>query len=140
MAAFNKINSYSLEQLKGTHQFGTHTFKSYLSNGTPVATNTIKTDIADITAANGYAGPSTLTVSTAAVSGTNNKASVDSDVTITATGAVGPFRHVVMYNDTPTTPLDPLIAWWDYGSSISLANTETFTEDFDQTNGVIQIA
>lgn len=111
-----------------------------MSNGTPVATNTIKTDIADITAANGYTGPSTLTVSTAAVSGTNNKASVDSDVTITATGAVGPFRHVVMYNDTPTSPLDPLIAWWDYGSSISLANTETFTEDFDQTNGIIQVA
>jgi hypothetical protein len=52
---------------------------------------------------------------------------------------VGPFRYVVEFNDTPTTPLDPLICYWDYGSSISLANTETFTEDFDQTNGFVQV-
>jgi hypothetical protein len=46
----------------------------------------------------------------------------------------------VLYNDTPTSPADPLVGWWDYGSSITLLDTETFTVDFDGTNGVIQAA
>jgi hypothetical protein len=49
---------------------------------------------------------------------------------------LGPFQWVPLYNDTPTTPADPLISWWDYGTAISLngANAETFTADFDNTN------
>jgi hypothetical protein len=63
------------------------------------------------------------------------------DVVFTAAGgSIGPFRYAVLYNDTPTSPADPLIGWWDYGSSITLADTETFTVDFDGTNGVLQIA
>ena len=61
------------------------------------------------------------------------------DVVITATGSVGPFRYVVLQNTTPSTPLDPLIGWWDYGSAITLANTETFTIDFDDAQGFLQL-
>ena len=53
------------------------------------------------------------------------------DVVFTASGgSIGPFRYVVLYNDTPTSPLDPLIAYWDYASSITLLTGETFTVDF----------
>lgn len=62
------------------------------------------------------------------------------DLVLTATGAVGPFRYVVIYNDTPTSPADPLISFFDYGSSISLASGDTFTIDFDATNGFLTIA
>ena len=55
------------------------------------------------------------------------------DLTLTATGAVGPFRYVVLYNDTPSSPADPLIGFWDYGSSVTMANTETFVIDFAAT-------
>jgi hypothetical protein len=58
----------------------------------------------------------------------------------TASGAVGPFRYAALYNDTQASPVKPLIAWWDYGSSISLANGDTFTVAFDATNGVLTIA
>jgi hypothetical protein len=142
VAAYNGHNIFTKNLLEGVYNFatGVHVFKALLTNTAPTAANAVKTDLTEISAGNGYtAGGSTLATSTAAVSNTTNKASVTSDVTITATGAVGPFRYVDMYDDTPTSPADPLVAWWDYGSSISLANTETFTEDFDQTNGVVQV-
>jgi len=50
------------------------------------------------------------------------------DVTVTATGTVGPFQYVVLYNDTHAS--DALALWWDYGSAITLANGETFKADF----------
>lgn len=53
------------------------------------------------------------------------------DLTITATtGGIGPFRDVVLYNDTPTSPADPLIGNWDYGAEVTLADGESFTVDF----------
>ena len=52
------------------------------------------------------------------------------DIVVTATGTVGPFRYVVLQNTTPTSPLDPLIGWWDRGTALTLENTDTFTIDF----------
>lgn len=62
------------------------------------------------------------------------------DLVLTASGAVATFRHVAIYNDDPTSPADPLIAFFDYGSDLTLANGETFTLDFDGTNGFFTIA
>ena len=65
---------------------------------------------------------------------------VKSDVVFTAAGgSIGPFRYAVVYNDTPTSPADPLIAWFDYGSSITLLTGETFTADFDASAGLLTI-
>lgn len=62
------------------------------------------------------------------------------DVVITAAGgSIGPFRYVVLYNDTPTAPADPLIGWYDYGSAVTLATSESLTVDFDATNGVLTL-
>jgi hypothetical protein len=56
---------------------------------------------------------------------------VGTDIVITATGgSVGPFRYVVLYNDTQTSPVDPLMGNWDYGSALTLASGESFTIDF----------
>ena len=60
------------------------------------------------------------------------------DLVMTASGSVGPFRYVVLYDDTPTSPNKPLAGWWDYGSSITMANGETFTVDF--TGAVITLS
>jgi hypothetical protein len=143
MATYNAINSFTSELLKGTWNFstGVHTIKSMLVNSpAPAATNNVKADLTEIAAGNGYtAGGNALATSVANVSLAQNKASVTADVTITATGAMAAFRYIVIYDDTPTSPADPLQCWYDYGSSVSLANTETFTEDFDQTNGLIAV-
>jgi hypothetical protein len=45
-----------------------------------------------------------------------------------------------LFNDTPTSPADPLIGYWDYGSSFTLAAGETFTVDLDQSNGLFTVA
>jgi hypothetical protein len=62
------------------------------------------------------------------------------DYTFTATGgSFGPFRYFVLWNDTPTSPVDPLIAWWDYSSEVTLNSADTMLVDFDGTNGVLSL-
>ena len=121
MATYNKFNQFTKDLIDGVHDFDAHTYKVMLVNTAPVSTNSVKADLTEISAGNGYtAGGTATTISTSTASGTAKV--TGSDVVFTASGAVGPFRYAVLYNDTPTSPADPLIAWWDYGSSISLAN------------------
>lgn len=133
MAAFQKFNAFVEHVAEGVHNLGTGTLKVALTNTAPVAGNSVFADLVEISAGNGYtAGGSTVTISSSSqTSGTYSL--VGTDLVFTATGAVGPFRYAVLYNDTPTSPADPLIGFWDYGSSISLANGETFTVDFGST-------
>jgi hypothetical protein len=109
-----------------------------LTNTAPVSTNSVRADLTEISAGNGYtAGGTATTITTSRTTGTFK--AVGTDVVFTASGGtIGPFRYAELYNDTPTSPADPLIAWWDYGSSITLQIGETFTVDFDATNGILQ--
>lgn len=132
MAAYNTFEDFTEELVKGVHNFSSNVFKVYLSNDTPSASADVnKADLAEITAGNGYtAGGNTTTISLSRTGATTTVSGTQ--VQWTATGAVGPFRYAVLYNDTATN--DPLIAWWDYGSSISLANGESFTVKFSGTD------
>jgi hypothetical protein len=65
---------------------------------------------------------------------------VFNDVTFTASGgSFGPFQYVVVYNDTPSSPLKPLIGWYDYGAAITITSGNSFTVDLDQTNGILTL-
>ena len=134
MAAYNKFNDFSEQLANGVQNFATDVYKVALSNTAPVATNTILSDITQISAGNGYtSGGSTTTITLAEVTGTTTVSGTQ--VVFTASGgSIGPFRYVVLYNDTTTTPSKPLVAWWDYGSSITLADGETFTVKFSNTS------
>lgn len=140
MAAYNKFNQTVGDIANGKHNFGSDSFKIMLTNSAPIAANAIKADITEITPASGYAagGPAIATDSDTDTTGTV-KFVASADNVITAGAALGPFRYVVLYNDTQTSPAKPLVAWWDYGSSISLAIGETFTFDIDQTNGIFTL-
>lgn len=133
MAAFNKIEQFVLDLGQGVHQLHAagHTLKVYASNAVPsTSADTVKADIAEITAQNGYpSGGSDIANDYTEATGTGTL--TGTDVTWTATtGGFGPLRYIPLYNDTPASPLDPLIGWWDYGSSVSPAVGETFTVDF----------
>ncbi len=139
MATFNKFNSFVDDISKGVHNLSTGALKVALTNSAPVATNTVLANITQIANGNGYTTGGTATTPTLSNSSGTEKL-VCTDVVFTASGSMGPFRYAVLYNDTPTSPADPLIGWWDYGSNVTLAASETFTVDFDGTNGVLTIA
>ena len=138
MATFNKFNSFVEALAEKVHNLGSDTLKVMFTNSAPSAANTVKANITEIAAGNGYTAGGTQAVISASSQTSGTYKLVLADVVFTASGAVGPFRYVVLYNDTATN--DELIAYADYGSSISLANGETFTVDFDAVNGAIQIA
>lgn len=138
MATFTKFNSLTEALAEKVHNLGSDTLKIVLTNSAPVATNTVLANITQIANGNGYTtGGTAATISSSAQTSGTYKL-VLADVVFTATGSVGPFRYAVLYNDTATN--DELIAWTDYGASITLANTDTFTVDFDPTTGVLTLA
>lgn len=143
MATYNKINQFTQDLCQLVHNFTTstgHTFKVVLSNTAVVATNSTLSAITQIANGNGYTTGGTTTTQTCSTSSGTAKV-VMTDVVFTASGgSIASLRYAVLYNDTPTSPADPTIAWWDYGSSVAPATGETFTVDFDGTNGVFQLA
>jgi hypothetical protein len=131
VAAYNKFQQFAEDLCKKVHDLHADTIKAYLSDATPSASaDAVKADLAEISAGNGYTSGGHDTQNT--ISETGGTATLNAvDIVITASGgSIGPFRYVPIYNDTPTSPADPLIAWWDYGSSITLLTGETFTIDF----------
>ena len=135
MASFNKFNSFVEAVAEKTHNLGADTLKIALTNSAPVATNTQLSNLTEIS----YTNLSTRTVTVSASSQSSGTYKlVCTDLVLTSSGGTtGPFRYVVLYNDTATN--DELIGWWDYASAITLADGETFTIDFDGTNGVLQL-
>lgn len=136
MANFVKLNGFVEHLAEGVHDLDSDQLVIALSNTAPGAESTPPTGAtADCVLANvtqiSYTNLSSRNVTTSSSSQTGGTYSlVCNDLVLTASGAVGPFRYVYFYNDTPTSPADPLIAYWDYGSSISLNAGETFTIDF----------
>jgi len=133
MASYVKYEVFTEDLANKIHDlFGTNdTLKVALTNTAPnVATHKLLADITEIGAGNGYSAGGTDTQNDGTRSGGVTTVT-GVDVVFTASGgSIGPFRYVVLYNDTPTSPVDPLIAYWDYASSITLLTGETFTVDF----------
>jgi hypothetical protein len=124
MATYNKFNAWAETMVEGAN-LATDQFVIALTDSAPVATNSVLADITQIS----YTNLSSRNVTTTSASQTGGTFTlVLADLVMTASGAVGPFRYVVLYDDTVAG--DPLVGWWDYGSSITMANTETFTVDF----------
>jgi hypothetical protein len=126
MSAYNKFNSFVEAMAEKTHNLGSDVLKLALTNVAPAAGNTQLSNITEIAYTNCSSRVPTVS-SSSQTAGVYTL--VLADLILTASGGtVGPFRYVVVYNDTATN--DELIAWYDYGSSITLADGETLTVDF----------
>lgn len=137
MATFNKFNAFVEHLAEKVHNLGSDQLVVALTNTAPTASNSVRADLTEITYTN-LSSRNITTSSSSQTSGTYRL--ILTDLVLTASGgSVGPFRYVVIYNDTPTSPADPLIGYYDYGSSITLADGETLTIDFDGTNGLLSI-
>lgn len=135
MAPINKFYSFVDDLAEARHNFSTDQLEIALTNTAPVYTNTQLSNITQISYAN-LSSRVITTVSSSQSSGLYKL--ILSDLTLNATGTVPTFRYIVLFNQTSASDL--LIGWYDYGSPVNLVVGETFTIDFDGTNGAISLA
>ena len=133
MATYTKYYCFVEDLAEKVHNLGSDTLKIALTNTAPTLTHTTLSQITEIAAGNGYtAGGNAVTVTGSSQTTGTYTLTQSADVVFTASGgAIAQFRYAVLYNDTSTS--DSLIAYWDYGSAVDLAATETFTVDMGAT-------
>lgn len=134
MATFNFFNSFTEAEAEKKHNLGADTLTLALTNSAPSASNTVLTDITQISYTN--LSSRTLTITSSSQTSGDYKLII-ADKSLTASGgSVATFRYVVIYNDTATN--DELIGWYDTGAGQTLADGDQFNINFDNTNGLIQ--
>ncbi len=134
MASFNKFYAFTDDIHEGAHVLATDQLEIALcaAANTPVNTNKVLADLTQISYTNLTPAPPNVTTSSSSQS-TGTYSMVNADLVITASGgAIAAFRFIVLFNETAavSTFVDALLAWWDYGSALTLADTETLTLDF----------
>ena len=140
MAAYVKVNDFVEHVCEGVHTLSTEQLIVALSNTAPASETSNPTAdgngiLANVTQV-AYTNLSTRNITLSSSSQTAGTYSlVLTDLTLTASGAVATFRYVYVYNDIPTSPADPLICVFDYGSGLTLADGESLTIDFGSDGG-----
>lgn len=140
MATGNKFSCFLQDLGNKLHNLGSDTLNVMLSNSAPVNTNTVRANISEIAAGNGYSAGG-ATASLVSWSQTGGLATlILNDATWTASGgSIGPFRYAALYNFTNSGSSYPLIAWWDYASNITVTSGNSFATLFNSTTGVLQL-
>ena len=131
MATFNKVDSFQTQVGLGAMNLNTDTLKVYLTNVAPTSATTVFGTPAEIAAGNGYTATGEDVQNGFGANGAVGELTGIDVVWTAAGGTIGPFRYVVLYDDTTATK--HVIGYWDYGSAVTLNDTETFTTDFGAT-------
>lgn len=144
MVAFNKFQDFAEQLCLGKHNLNTDALHVYLSNAVPSASlDAVKADLAEIAAGNGYTADGIDTLNTMAESGGTATLTGTKAVWTASGGSMAAFQYVVLMNFTQTSPLKPLVAWFDYGSALTLLTGETFSVKFngsDTTGTILTLA
>lgn len=139
MATYNKHHIFVSDLGRAQHDFFSHTFRVVLTLTAPTSANSDLANLTQVTASNGYpSGGLTASVIVATESAGVFRVTLE-DVSFTASGGDLPlFRYVDLYNDTASA--DPLIAFWDFGSTANITSGNSFLVDFPTTaSGVFSI-
>jgi hypothetical protein len=139
MAAFQKVNAFVAALAHGKHDLSSDTLKVLLTNTVPGTAAAVRADLTEISDGNGYvSGGNTASVTSSdQTSGTYKLVLADPATFSASGGAIGPFRYAVLWNSSAAN--GDLIGYWDYGSSVTLADGESFTVDFSPTTGVLTL-
>ena len=128
MATYTKFQCFVEDLAEKKHNLASDTLKVAFSNASNAPSASADVKLADInTVSVTNLDSVTLTVSSSSQTSGTYKL-VLADKTMTASGAVGPFQYVIIYNDTASNK--ELICWYDYGSEVTLAKDDTFKLDF----------
>ncbi len=140
MATGNKFNSFVSDLASKVHNFGSDAIYAMLSNASPVATNTQRSQITEISAGNGYTagGAQATLVSSSQVGGVYSLILNDA-IFMASGGNIGPYRYAVFYNFTNSGASYPLICWFDYGSNITITNGNSQSTLLNSVTGVLQL-
>jgi len=144
MATVTLVNDLFEDLMNGVHSLSSDTIQVALSNTAPAAEASVPTadgngvlaNVTQISYAN-YTDDLTVDrvlegVAATLISGTSYFDA--NDFTITASGgALATFQYVYVFNQTAAG--DPLIAVWDHGSGITLADGESVEVDFGADSG-----
>jgi hypothetical protein len=138
--AFTKTNKFVLNIGNKVFNLSTDQLKVALTNTAPTASTINQySDITSPLATTNLSGGSPFNLTTTSYTQTSGTAKlIIADLVLTATGSVGPFRYIILYSDTATNK--EVIGYYDYGSSVTMASSDTFTIDFDASAGVLTIA
>ena len=146
MAVFNKLNGFVEHLAEGVHDLSSDQLVLALSNVAPTAETTPPSQttancvLANVTEVS-YSDLSSRNVTTSSGQQSSGTYRLTlADLTLNSTGTVGPFRYIYLYNDTPTSPADPLIGYFDYGAGLTLNDGESLTIDFDQASGALTLS
>lgn len=144
MATFTLFNNFKSLLGKKVIDLTTDSFKAMLSDTAPnVSTMTVKADVTEIAAGNGYtAGGQALTSVTWAETGagTGIFQFTAADISWTASGGnIATHRYLYVYDDTVASPVKPLVGYVDRGSSAVITSGNTRLWDIGST-GLLQLA
>lgn len=135
MATWTKFYQHIENLHKKVHDMSADTLKAILTSDIPLVTDSVLADVTPIAATGGYAA---LTLTSVTVEQTSGILPfLCADISWTPSGAdFAAARAIVIYNDTPTSPADPLIAFLLFETAIIIPNGETFTRSVNETTGI----
>jgi len=136
MATFTKINSFVEFLAEKRINLGSDQLVIALTNTAHTSTWDELADLTQVAYTN-LSSRNITTTSSAQTAGTYKLTLTDLVLTSSG-GTTGPFQYIYVYDDTATN--DDLIAYYDYGSAITLQDGDTFTINFDDSNGFLTIA
>lgn len=139
MATFTKFNSFVEAVAEKKHNLASDQLKVALTDTDPTAAATVYASLTSPLATTNLSGATPFNITTTSSSQTGGLYSlVLTDLTLTASGGdVGPFRYVVIYNDTATN--DELIGYYDYGTSASITDGNTLTINFNESDTLLTL-